>query len=239
MNPTQQVQAFAQSVYLRIKNRQYDDITSVDGQAFVANVIDFANGFLDELETETNPAGQPMDWKWSTRIGFTLGTAIVNTSNIILPKTIDNVIDDENRYIQVAYDNIVVSNWLLVSPDQITNGQDRVVEDRCTVTGNILTFSRLFKDYENGGIITGDVTVPIPRLTLTNAAALNIVKPRELFVLGVAKNSSLPDIVKGNLSPSYVQKYEKLLANTIARNNSSGAAETAHRSDYGSIRGIY
>jgi hypothetical protein len=239
MNPTAQIQALANSVYLRIKNRFYDDLTSPDGVAYVNAIIDFGNGFLDELENEVNPDGKPLDWDWVTQLGYTLGTAAINTASITLPSTINNVIVDEERYIQVVHGGIVVSNWLVVSPSQITNKTNRIVDDTCTVTGSTLTFSRLFKDFEDQGTIIGDVTLPFPRLSLTNAASIKIIKPRELLVLGIAKNASLPDIVKGGLSPSYVQKYNDLLQNAIMRNTSSSTPDNMQRTDYGSIRGIF
>ena len=239
MTPTAQIQALAQSVYLRIKNRLYDDITSTDGQAYVNAIIDFANGWLDELETETSPSGEPLYWKAVTQLGFPIGTAAVNTATITLPSTVNEVIVEEDRYVQVKFDTAVVSNWLVVSPEQITNVKNRVVQDMCTVTGSTVTFSRLFNANENGGTVTADVTIPFPRFSLTNAKSLLLVKPRELLVLGIAKNAALPDIVKGSLTPSFVQKYQELLEGAMLKNLYGGRADTAQTEDYGYIRGIF
>lgn len=239
MSPTAQINALANSVYLRIKNRQYDDLTSPDGQAYVANIIDFANGFLDELETETNPDGDSLDWNWVTQLGYSLGTAAVNTASITLPSAVNNVIAGEDRYVQVQQGGITISNWLMVAPGNITNDQSRATQNMCTVTGSTMSFSRLFTPQEDGGSIIGDVTTYFPRLSLTNAKVLSIIKPRELLVLGIAKNAALPDIVKGTLTPSFVQKYQQLLANAISRNSNSAQADTAVTEDYGHIRGIY
>lgn len=240
MQPQLQLAAFANSVYMRIKNRAYDDLTSPDGLAYIALITDFANGFIDELETEVNIDGSPVDWRWSTLLNASLGTATAGLSSVAFPNTFLNLIAGEQRYVQVLHDGTPVSNWLVVSPNNIANPRQRYTENMVCLTGSgILTFSRPFNAQENGGTITGDVTTPIPRLSGTNVKALSIIKPRELFVLGVAKNESLPDIVKGKLSPNFAQKYDKLFQNTIARNNASGAADTAVRENYSDIRGVY
>jgi hypothetical protein len=239
MSPTAQIQGLAQSVYRRIKNRAYDDITSADGQVFVANIIDFANGWLDELETELTPSGDPLYWNAVTQLNYPLGTAAVNTASIPVPTGINEVIIEEDRYIQVQQGGTTISNWLVVSPDAITNKTDRITEDMCTVVGGSIIFSRIFRSTEDQGAIVGDVTIPFPRFSLTNVKSLALIKPRELLVLGIAKNSVLPDIVKGSLTPSFVQKYQDLLTGAITRNEYSSRADTIDTEDYGHVRGIY
>lgn len=240
MSPQAQLNSFVNSVYMRVKNRPYDDLTTPDGQKYVLQIIDFANGFIDELETEVNPNGLPIDWKWLEQLGATLGTASSGSSSIVFPSTYLNLVAEESRYVQVLQDGSSVSNWLVVSPNDISNSKKRYTENMVCLTGSgILTFSRPFNDAEDTGTIVGDITTPFPRLSLTNVKSLSIIKPRELFVLGVAKNISLPDIVKGSLSPSYVQKYNDLLQNAIARNMASGAADTAEAEDYSDIGGVY
>jgi hypothetical protein len=239
MSPKAQIEALAQSVYLRIKNRQYDDILGTDGQIFVANIIDFANGWLDEFETELTPSGDPLYWNVMTRLNYTLGTAAVNTASVVLPTAVSELIIEEERYVQVQQGGITVSNWLVVSPDGITNKTSRVTEDVCTSVGGTLVFSRQFKSTEDGGTIVGDVTLPFPRFTLTNAKSLSLIKPRELLILGIAKNSVLPDIVKGTLTPSFVQKYQDLLTGAVTRNEYAAKADTIISEDYSRIRGIF
>jgi hypothetical protein len=239
MSPQAQINALAQSVYLRIKNRNYDDLTSPDGLAFVAQIIDFANGWLDEFENEITPTGDPLYWKSVTQLSYPLGTATINTASIALPTTINDVIIEEERYVQVQQGGITISNWLVVSPDQIVSASNRVTDDMCTVTGGTMTFSRLFRSTEDKGTIVGDVTLPFPRFSSTNAKSLGIIKPRELIVLGIAKNAALPDIVKGTLTPSFVQKYNDLLTGAITRNQYGGRADTIVGENYGHIRGIY
>jgi len=245
MSPTAQLQAFAQSVYLVIKNRYYDDITSSDGLIFVAQIADFLNQFIDELEVETTASGEPVDWQWMRQSGYTLGTATKGGASITQPPAIFNLIANPSRYVQVVHDGAVVSNWAVVAPDNITNKSDRVTEDMCSSVGGNIVFSRAFKDYEDGGTIIGDVTLPIPRViynpttgVATNAKVLTTVKPKQLLVLGVAKNSSLPDIVQGKLSPSFVQKFNDLLQGAILRNSASGRSDTVESDDLSYISGI-
>lgn len=238
MSPTAQLQAFAQSVYLVTKGRYFDDITSDDGVTFVDQTIDWTNQYIDELENELDASGQPLDWKWVRVGGFTLGTASEGDASIDTPSGINNLLTGENRYVQILQDGSVVSNWAVVAPDQITNKADRVVEDMCTLVGTTIVFSRAFLDYEDGGTIIGDVTTPFPRLSLTNVKVLSLVKPKQLLILGVAKNVTLPDIVQGGLSPSYVQKYNDLLQNAIARNQAGSISEVAQRDNYSFIGGV-
>src|SRR5262249_11858518 len=148
------------------------------------------------------------------------GTAVAGDASIDAPSGILDLVAGHNRYVQILQDSSVIANFVVVDPDDITNATDRVTEDMCSLVGSTIVFSRQFTDEENGGTIIGDVQTPIPRiiaslssgsLLCTNAKALSLVKPKQLLVLGVAKNSTLPDIVQGKLSPSYVQKYNDLL----------------------------
>lgn len=238
MSPQAQLQAFTQSVYLVIKGRYFDDITGEDGIDLINKTIDWTNMFLDELETETDTEGNPLDWRWVRQQGATLGTALEGAASITPPATMFNLLTDEGRYVQVMVDGSAVSNWAVVAPDQITNRSDRITEDMVTFTGNTMSFSRTFKDYEAGGTIVGDITTKFPRLSNTNVNALTVIKPKLLLILGVAKNASLPDIVQGGLSPSYAQKYSDLLNNAIARNESGMIADTVERDDYSHIGGV-
>lgn len=238
MAPIDQIRAFANSVYLIIKNRHYDDLTSTDGQAYILAVIDFFNQFLDELDYETDDLGNAIDWNWYRQLDYTLGVAVQGSRTLIPTTSIFNLIADQNRYVQILQDGTAVSNWAVVAPTEITNRNDRITLDMVTFVNGQLVFSRELKDYEAGGTVTGDVTVAVPRLSLTNAKALSIIKPKSLLILGVAKNSSLPDIVKGNLSPSYVQKYTDLLKGVKARNVATAVADTSQRESFGYVRGV-
>jgi hypothetical protein len=248
MNPTAAFTAFAQSVYLATRGRYYDSITSSDGQTFLTQMADWANMFFDELETELDPEGSPLNWTWNRENSYTIGTAAEGAASLPFPDGVDYLLADEGRYVQILQDGTAVSNWAVVNPSQISSISDRIVEDMVSVVGGVLVFSRAFLDYEDGGTVVGDVELPLPRiafttdtsgnLLFTNVKALTIVKPALLLKLGVAKNVTLPDIVQGGLSPSYTQKYADLLANAIARNTVTSYTDVASKDDLSYIGGV-
>lgn len=235
------LRAYTNKVYLVIKGRYFDDLTSDDGVTLVNQTIDWTNMFIDEFENETGPDGQPIDWKFARSNGEQLGKARLGKASIDFDTDFNNLVTEQNRYVQILQDDSVVSNWAVVAPDQISSKSDRIVEDMVALVGTTLVFSRAFLDYEDGGTIIGDVTLPIPRLSLTNVDVLTgetAVKPQQLLILGSAKNASLPDIVQGGLSPSYVQRYNDLLNNAKARNSAGSIGDTAARDNLGFISGV-
>lgn len=248
-SPTVELTAFAQSVYLVIKNRYFDDIASEDGQLYLTQVVDWVNMFLDELENTVGPDGQLIDW-WFSREVATLGTVTEGASSITIPSTVDHLITDENRYVQIQQDGTPVSNWAVVQPRDIDNS-GRHQEDKCAVIGGNLVFSRAFRDTEAGGSIVGDVINKLPRIaytqaddanntvTATNIKLLSTVRPQLLLKLGVAKNATLPDIVQGKLSPSYATKFDNLMNGAIARSIASSQAAKAGRENFSGVRGVY
>lgn len=253
-SPTAQLQAFAQSVYMMIKNRYYTNITSADGQTFIAQTVDWLNMFIDELEYELNADGSPIDWIW-VRQTITLGTASTGANFLTWDSnTYNNLCTGTDRFVQILspVDNSVVANFTVVSPDEMSNDSTRNLFDMCTLVGGFIQFSRSFTSAENGGAIRGDVTKYLPRVTTvvattgansgqivaTNADIFKTVRPLTLLKLGTVKNSILPDIVKGGLQPSYVQKYNDLLTNAINRSAASSLSPTADRDDFSSVRGV-
>lgn len=247
-SPTVDLTNFAQSIYLTIKNRYFDEIEGEDGQTYLRQVADWINMFIDELENVTGPDGQLVDWWFMRDNGTALGTATEGESSIALPTTIDRLLTDEGRYVQILQDSAVISNWAVVHPSNITNKSDRVTEDMCAVVGSNIVFSRQFRDTENNGSIIGDTVGKIPRITYnlndftvvpTNIKVITAVRPKQLLILGVAKNATLPDIVQGGLSPSYVQKFNDLLQGAIARSAASSVAAQAARDDFSGVRGVY
>lgn len=237
--PKIELQNFAQSIYLTIKNRYFDDIDGEDGEVFVSQVIDWTNMFVDELETELDSEGELVDWWFSRVNGFALGTATAGLASIALPTSVDRLLTGTQRYVQVLQDGTAVSNWAVVDADSITNRFDRVTEDMCAMVGTDIVFSRQFRDTEQGGSIVGDVTQPLPRLSQTNVKLLTTVKPNLLLKLGVSKNAVLPDIVQGKLTPNYVQKFNDLLAGAIKRSKNTSRSHKASRDNFNSVRGIY
>lgn len=250
MSPTAQLKQLANRVYLTIKNRYYDDIEQEDGQIFTQQIIDWVNMYLDELDQITGPDGQPIDWWFARENASALGTASTGEFSVDVPTGVERLIADELRYVQILQDGTPVSNWAVVQPKDITNRTDRITEDMCAVVGTSIVFSRPFKDTENGGSIVGDVMLKIPRIaytlaadgftvTPTNVKVLTMVKPQTLLTLGVAKNATLPDIVQGKLSPSFVQKYNDLLQGAVARSMASTIASETARQDFSGVGGVY
>lgn len=259
-SPTAQLQAFAQSVYLMIKDRYFDDLTSVDGQTFLLQTVDWANMYIDELEYEVNSDGEPIDWIWVRRPATVLGSATYTdgkTNGSILwdATNFNNLITGTDRFVQILspVDGITpVANFTVVSPSELSNDPQRNILDMCALVNGSIMFSRPFQTSENGGSIVGDVTVYLPRIQTgiatsgalngqviaTNVDIFKTVLPLTLLKLGTVKNSILPDIVKGGLQPSYVQKYNDLLTNAINRSQDSSLSPTVDYDDYGAVRGV-
>lgn len=255
-SPTAQLQSFAQSVYLMIKNRYYDDLTSTDGQTFLSSVVDWVNMFIDELETEITSDGDPIDWIWVRQQAVTLGTAAY-TDGKTLPSiswdstTYNNLCAGTERFVQIldaADSTHVLAGFTVVAPDEISNDSRRNTLDMCTLVNGSIYFSRPFRQEENNGTIVGDVTTYIPRIqtivgstgqiTATNVDVFKTVKPLTLLKLGTVKNAILPDIVQGGLNPSYTQKYNDLLTNAINRSLASAISPTADYDDLSVIHGV-
>lgn len=247
--PTVDFTAFAQSVYLTIKNRYFDDIAGEDGQIFITQVADWVNMFIDELESTPGPDGNIVDWWFTRSNGATLGTAQAGSTTISTPSTVDHLITDEGRYVQIIdATGKILSNWSVVHPRDINNS-GKHQEDLCAVVGDQIVFSRPFTAAEDGLTVTGDVITKLPRIafttdangvvTATNVKLLSIVRPKQLLVLGVAKNATLPDIVQGKLSPSFATKFDNLMTGAIARSTASSQAAQAARQNFSGVRGVY
>lgn len=250
-SPTAQLQAFAQSVYKMIKNRYYDDLTSTDGQAFLAGIIDWVNEFIDELEYEIDADGSPIDWIWVRKPGAILGTAAAGSNTIEWDSSnYNNLIAGGERFVQVLRaDGSVAAQFSVINPSELSNDGSRNRTSYCTlVNGNIL-FSRAFNSGENGLSVVGDVTAYLPRITsaistttsqlvATNTDIFKTVRPLTLLKLGTVKNAILPDIVQGGLNPSYTQKYNDMLTNAIIRSQASSLAPTADTEDLSTVRGV-
>lgn len=254
MTDEQLIQKFTQDVYLTRYNRFIDEIpttfeeeTSVTDTDAIAEIVKTAawlNMFLDELERETDPDGRPVNWSFVRENDVELGTVTEDMTSLdIDDDDILRLVVDDNRPLTIAFDGTAVSTWEVVSPNQITKRSRTALDDRVTVVNRTIIFSRAFKDFEVGGTIIADVINKIPRLVYNDdtkdAAPLNTVVPYELMVLGVAKNATLPDIVQGGLSPSFVQKYADLLDAVKLENQNSSVADSMARDDNGYIGGIY
>ena len=241
---------------MMIKDRYFDDLTSVDGQVFLSQTVDWLNMFIDELEYELDSDGQPIDWIWVRVPNQTLGVASTGLNFIAWDSvSFNNLITGTERFVQILspVDGVTpVANFTVVNPSEMSNDSLRNNLDMCTLVNGNIVFSRNFVSAENGGTIQGDVTTYLPRLQTgistsganngqliaTNADIFKTVKPLTLLKLGTVKNAILPDIVKGGLQPSYVQKYNDLLTNAINRSMDSSLSPTADYDDYGAVRGV-
>lgn len=229
------ITAFAQSVYLAVKNRYFDEIADDDGQAYIAQVLDWTNQYLDELETVVDSMGQPVAWNWLRTPDFNLGASVAGDTSLPLNASVRELIASPKRPVQIVVGDDVVSSWTVVNPSQMRRN---TWDNQVAKVGSLLVFSRPLKESEDAGQVQGDILGSIPRMAELEESALTLVKPRQLLVLGVAKNSSLPDIVQGGLSPSFVQKYNDLLQAAILFNNATADADFVEYDDFSNIGGV-
>jgi hypothetical protein len=250
-SPTAQLQAFAQSVYLMVKNRYYNDLTTSDGQTFLSSIVDWANMFIDELEYEITSDGDPIDWIWVRQPMVELGTATYGESSITWDSvSYNNLIAGDDRFVQILdTEGNPISNWTVVAPGDLSNDVRRNDIDMCTLVDGNINFSRTFSSNEDGQPIVGDVTGYLPRiqtvvssnsnlLVATDTTIFATIKPFTLMKLGTTKNAILPDIVMGGLNPSYTQKYNDLLTNAINRSTASAIAPTADYDNFENVHGV-
>lgn len=237
MDERTRILALAQSIYLA-KNNRYNDVENEEEDLFVAQTIDWVNQWVEELEEEA-------DWNYVRRQRALLGTVDAAVPNITLPTEVKSLVVSPYRYLVLSHDGVVVAGFRIVNPNQIGNTppDEGLVEDRVTVVGRKLIFSRDLKETEIGADVLADVVDYIPRISLEtgqeNVQMLDLIKPRQLIVLGVAKNATLPDIVQGGISPSLAQKYNDLLQRAIAKNNESSSPFTADSEDFSFITGVW
>jgi hypothetical protein len=232
MAATDELSALAQAIYLTMYNR-YNDVEGAELTAFIAKIIDWVNQFTQELELEA-------DWDY-LRTNDNLISKVYNTTtrSYDLPQDVRTVVISPYRDVTISFDGAVVSTFKLVSPNNISDPTNPETQDRATVIGKKLVFSRPFKTTEVGGDIRCDTISFMPQLTTTDTELLSLVKPLQLIVLGVAKNSTLPDIVQGGISPSLAQKYGDLLKKAVAANEATADSMEAPREDLSFVRGVY
>jgi len=240
MTDEEKLQEFTQQVYLTIYNRRLDDITDEDGQEEVEKVKIMANLFLDELEQETSPDGMPINWAYLRENDAAIGTIATATSTFALPTGAKRLVADPDRPLFLQSDGATISIWDVVDPNQITSRNHYDYrEQRVTYVNQLIVFSRALNDTEIGSSVFADLVNSFPRLADDDTTLFDLPIPRQLLVLGTAKNSSLPDIVQGGLSPSYTQKYADLLEGHKMANNQSGVASEAITEDNSGITGVY
>lgn len=243
MTPEEKLQKFVQDLYLTQFSRRIDDITDSDGQEEIAKAVVWVNTVLDEIEAETDNDGQPIDWSFARENDVNLGTISSANQTFELDDDINRLVVAEYRPLIIKQGDSTVSYWDVVDPNQLARIDNISSNQRVSVVGGSILFSRPLNDTEIGGTVVADVINYIPRVSneenAVNVEALDMVKPYQLLLLGAAKNATLPDIVQGGLSPSFAQKYADLLTKVIAKNQASSVADNAVRDDYGHIGGIY
>lgn len=233
MTTTEKLNKFVQSVYLVRYGRYIDDITDDDGVIEVAKTIDWTNQFLEELEEEA-------DWQYLRENNYNLGVVATASQIFELPDEVRKLVVDENRPLTIYQGDTLVSKWDVVNPNQLTERSDNGYrENRVTFVNNQVVFSRPLDEGEIGGVVEADVINYMPELSDTNVDLLDLIKPKQLLILGVAKNATLPDIVQGGLSPSFAQKYSDLLDKAIMENEKTATASSTVGDDYSYITGVY
>lgn len=232
MTVTEELTALAQSIYLVMYNR-YNDVEGQELTDFVAKTVDWVNQFTPELELEA-------EWNYLRTNGNLIATIYDPTvQSYDLPDTVRTAVFSPYRDVTISFDGAVVSTFTMVSPSNIADPTNPDPQDRATVINRKLVLSRPLRESEVGGELRCDTINFMPQLTTDDTELLSLVQPKQLIVLGVAKNSTLPDIVQGGISPSIAQKYGDLLKKAVANNNETAMAMDAPREDLSFIRGIY
>lgn len=232
MTPQAQIEKLAQSAYLAVTGN-YNDVETEELTEFLAKSIDWTNQFAGELELET-------DWNYLRSNGYTLGTVLSATQETIaLPDDVRKLVVSPYRDLVLSQDGAIVGRFKIVMPSQISDPSNPDTVDRCTVVNRTILFSRPFTDGEVGADIFADIILKMPELSLTDTELLEIVTPYQLLILGTAKNISLPDLVRGGTSPSFLQKYNDLLQKAVMENNQTAEAMYADRESLSFISGVW
>lgn len=226
------IRDLAQDVYFSINGTENDD-TGEDLEAFENNFIRSFNLWLREYETEAY-------WNAVRENDYELATiADTTTFSFELPAEYRTPVFNQDKYLKFVSDGIVIAKFKLVDPNQRQNDGDIERPDRATFVGRNIVLSRAPTAAEVGAKIVLDVVRFFPKLTRTDATVLSLINNNQIIVLGVAKNNTLADVTKVNLSPSFAQKYANELAKAVAANNATTEMYEIERTSYGYIGGIW
>lgn len=243
MTDEQKMQAFAQKVIVTMTGKRMDieDLESEDGDRFIEELVDATNMAVDELEVET-------DWNFVTDIDKLIGSVSTAADTFPLPAGARKLSVREHRPLHITQDGTPVSTWDVVRPRDIsTTRTGYPLRDRVTYVGKKIIFSRPLNDNELGGEVVADVVNYIPRLVYVKGQAeasnnldvLELIEPTKLLVLGIAKDLTLPDFVRGKISPSLSEKYADLLGKVVAENDTTATGDTYEGDDLSSLGGGY
>lgn len=232
MDPIDNIRELAQDTYFTINGAVNDD-TDEDLVEFEDNFIRGFNLWVDEYETEAY-------WNQVRVTDYTLDTITDTTTySFELPADYRTPVIDQNKYLKFVNDGTVIAKFKLVDPNQRLIDDDYDRPDRATFVGRNVVLSRKPTAEEVGSDIVLDVVEYFPKLTRTDDLALNLVYNKQIAVLGVAKNSTLSDVTKVSLSPSFAQKYANELQKAILANNQTTEMDTMRTDDYSHIGGVW
>lgn len=227
------ITSLAQDTYYSINGVENDD----EGEDLTQFQNDFIRGFnlwKDEFELEAY-------WIKLRVNDYTLATiADTTTTSFTLPDDYRTPVINQNRYLKfVSADDTVIAKFKMVDPNQIRVDDAWDHPDRATFIGRNIVLSRAPKEVEVGATIVLDVVEWMPPLARNDDSAIDLLPNKQLAVLGVAKNTSLANVVKVSLSTSFTQKYQNELRKAIAENNLSTEIDEIQRENFGYINGIW
>lgn len=222
----------AQDAYLTVNGVENDD----EGEDLTQFQNDFIRGFnlwKDEFELEAY-------WLNLRVNDYELATiSDTTTFSFELPDEYRAPVVNQNRYLKFVVDGTVIAKFKMVDPSQVVVDDAWDRPDRATFLGRNIVLSRVPKEVEVGATIVLDVVEWMPDLTRADDTAIGLLPNKQLAVLGVAKNTSLANVVKVSLSPSFVQKYNNELQKAITQNNLTTEIDELQRDDYSYIGGIW
>ena len=237
MTNDEKILALGQRIYRTMNKTSNQNVTGSDLEVFLEDTIGWVNDYLAELESETYSDGTPVYWDFLRTQNDIIATA-TNSPTYVLPTTLEGLVVSPYRPLTLQHDGTVVASFKIVNPNQIGDPSDYDIVDRATVINGQLLLSRSLTDEEAGADIVADSILKIPELSHEDVSLIDIIKPLQLVVLGVAKNWILPDKVSGGLSPSFAQKYDILLEKVKQRSRISSQANASSREDFSFVGGV-
>lgn len=220
----EQIYKLGQKVYITL-NGVYNDVQGNERTAFVEETIDWANQYLEELEIEA-------DWSWLRENQVVIGVANTAAPELPLGSTISRLTYNWERPVLMHCTDGKVIPWKITSPNQIYNTAEHGIQgDRVAIVGRKMVFSRALSGTEIGSTVRADVIKRFPEVSLLNTASIQLVRPTQLLVLGIAKNQVLPDVVNNVLTANYDVKYERLLKRAILVDGATTEPDQTQRED--------